>query len=264
MKREKIHYKSEEEISCIRTSSLLVSKTLAEVGKLIEPGVSTLKLDEVAEAFIRDHGATPAFKNHHPAFAESPFPYSLCISVNEEVVHGMPGAKKRLREGDIVSVDCGVKLNKYYGDSAYTFTVGSVSEEKKKLLIVTREALYAGIKKACEGNFLGDISNAIQTHVQKNGFSVIRELVGHGVGKNLHEAPEVPNYGPKKTGLRLRRGLVIAIEPMINMGKRHVEVADDGWTIYAKDHLASAHFEHTIVVRNGEPEILTTFDLIEN
>ena len=264
MSREKIHYKSEEEIACIRKSSLLVSKTLGEVGKLIEPGVSTLKLDEVAESFIRDHGAIPAFKNHHPVFAESPFPYSLCISVNEEVVHGMPGEKKLLKEGDVVSVDCGVKLNGFYGDSAYTFMVGKVSEEKKDLLKVTKEALYSGIKKACEGNYLGDVSNAIQTHVQKHGYSVIRELVGHGVGKNLHEPPEVPNHGQKKSGLRLRKGLVIAIEPMINMGKRHVEVAEDGWTIYAKDHLASAHFEHTIVVRNGEPEMLTTFDFIEN
>lgn len=264
MVKRRILPKTEEEVELMRESALLVSRVLGEVGKRILPGVSTVKLDSIAEEFIRDHGASPAFKDYLPDFGESPFPYTLCISVNEEVVHGMPGEDKFLEEGDIVSVDCGVLLNEYYGDSAYTFAVGEVPEAKKKLLEVTKESLYQGIQKAVAGNRLGQVGNAIQKHAEAGGYSVVRELVGHGLGRHLHEPPEVPNYGKKWNGARLKAGWVIAIEPMINLGKRHVETADDGWTVYAMDLLPSAHFEHTVVIRESEAEVLTTFEYIEN
>jgi methionyl aminopeptidase len=252
-----IAYKTKEEIELIRHSSLLVAKTLAEVAKIIRPGVSTLALDEAAEAYIRSESAEPAFKGYRG------FPFTLCVSVNAEVVHGMPG-KYLLKEGDIVSVDCGVKKNGYYGDSAYTFTVGEVKPEVRKLLKVTKESLYKGIEKAQAGMRVGDIGEAVQSYAEKNGYGVVRELVGHGVGKSLHEDPEVPNYGKKGTGPKLQAGLVIAIEPMINFGKKNVIQGKDGWTIMASDGLPSAHFEHTIAITaSGEADILTSFEYVE-
>ena len=252
-----IYYKTDEEISLIRESCLLVSKTLAEVATYIQPGISTQRLDEIAEAFIRDHNATPAFKGYRD------FPASLCVSVNEEVVHGIPSVKKILKEGDIVSVDCGTVLNGFVGDSAYTFAVGEISIEAKKLLKVTQECLELGVEKAIYGNRIGDISFAVQDHAEKNGYGVVRELVGHGVGKKLHEDPEVPNFGKRGSGPKLLPGLVIAIEPMINMGKKNVMEASDGWTIYAQDNKPSAHFEHTVAVLKDRTERLTSFQFIE-
>jgi methionyl aminopeptidase len=251
-----VHYKTYEEIELIRDSSLLVAKTLAEVARHIKPGITTQHLDQVAETFIRDHGASPGFKGYHG------FPYTLCISPNEVVVHGFP-SKKELKEGDIVSVDCGVLKNGYFGDSAYTFAIGEISESLKRLLKVTHASLYLGIEKAIDGNSLGDISATIQQYAEKAGFSVVRELVGHGLGRNLHEAPEVPNFGTMGKGLKLKEGLVIAIEPMINMGQRFVVQENDGWTIRTSDRKPSAHFEHTIAVRHGKADVLSSFQYIE-
>lgn len=264
MASEQIHYKTPEEVELIRESSLLVGKTLGELKRHIKPGVSTQELDVVAETFIRDHGAVPAFKDYDASFADYPFPSTLCTSVNNEVVHGMPSEKVILEEGDIISVDCGVFKNGYFGDSAYTFMVGEVNSKVKRLLDVTKESLYKGIEQAKVGNRMGDISHAIQRHAELHGFSIVREMVGHGLGQQLHEPPEVPNYGRRRSGIKLREGLVIAIEPMINMGKRHIKVGDDGWTVFASDTHPSAHFEHCIVVRKDGPEILTTFSFIEN
>lgn len=252
----KIYYKTEEEIDLIRESSLLVGKTLAEVARLVKPGVSTLQLDKVAEECIRDHGGEPGFLGY------GGFPNSLCTSVNNEVVHGIPNDRP-LEDGDIVSVDCGVKKNGFYGDSAYTFEVGEVSDEVKTLLKVTRECLDIGIEYAVAGNRMGDMGYAIQQHAELHGFGVVRELVGHGLGKDLHEAPEVPNYGRRGNGVRLREGLVLAIEPMITLGRRHVKTLSDGWTITTADMLPAAHFEHDVVVRKGKAEVLSTFELIE-
>jgi methionyl aminopeptidase len=251
-----IYYKTHEEIECIRKSSLLVSRTLAEVGKHIKPGVSTIELDKIGEEFIRDHGGYPAFLGYRG------FPKSLCISVNEHVVHGIPGTYV-MNEGDIVSVDCGVLLDKFYGDSAFTFAVGEITDERKQLLKVTRESLNLGVQQARVGKRIGDIAFAIQNYVEQHGFSVVRELVGHGVGKKLHEDPEVPNYGKRGGGPKLVEGLVIAIEPMVNMGKKNVLQAEDGWTIYTEDRKPSAHFEHTVAVTKDGPDILTTFEFIE-
>jgi len=255
--------KTEEEIALIRESSLLVGKTLGEVKKHVRPGISTLELDKIAEEFIRDHGAIPAFKDYEPSFGHSPFPGTLCTSINEVVVHGMPSSKHTLKDGDIISVDCGVYMNGYFGDSAYTFTVGEISPQVRKLLNVTKRSLYMGIEKAVDGMRLGEISHAIQRYVESHGFSVVREMVGHGLGKELHEPPEIPNYGRRRSGIRLKEGMVIAIEPMINLGKRFIKVDDDGWTVFATDRKPSAHFEHTVVVRKGKAEILSTFDFIE-
>ena len=251
-----IYYKTESDIEKIRESSLIVSKTLAEVGKAIKPGVTTSDLDKIAESYILSQGAIPAFKGYKG------FPATLCVSVNAQVVHGIPG-NYALKEGDIVSVDCGVVKNNYYGDSAYTFRVGKISEEVAKLLRVTKESLYKGIEAAVEGNRMGDLSSAIEEHAKENNYGVVRELVGHGIGRNLHEAPDVPNYGRKGNGITLQRGLVIAIEPMINMGKKEVKQENDGWTITAKDGKPSAHFEHTVAIGNGKAQILTSFDEIE-
>lgn len=251
-----IYYKTESEIEKIRESSLIVSKTLAEVGKAIKPGISTLELDKIAENYIISQGAKPAFKGYKG------FPATLCVSVNAQVVHGIPG-KKVLNEGDVVSVDCGVVKNYFYGDSAYTFKVGKVSPEVLQLLRVTKEALYKGIEAAIEGNRLGDISASVEEHADKYHYGVVRELVGHGIGRNLHEGPDVPNYGKRGNGMKLQRGLVIAIEPMINMGGREVIQEKDGWTITAKDGKPSAHFEHTIAINKGKADILTTFNDIE-
>ncbi len=264
MAEETVIYKTPEEVELIRESSLLVGKTLGELKKYIQPGANTLQLDRIAESFIRDHGGIPAFKDYNASFGDTPFPFSLCVSVNEVVVHGMPSATHYLEEGDIVSVDCGVLKNGYYGDSAYTFSVGEISAKKRRLLEVTKESLYKGIEQAVAGNRVGDISYAIQRHVETYGYSIVREMVGHGLGKHLHEAPEVPNFGKRRTGLKLQEGLVIAIEPMINMGRRFVDTESDGWTVYAKDRKPSAHFEHCIVIRNGKPDILSTFEYIEN
>lgn len=252
----KIYYKSEEEILKIKESSLLVGKAHAVVAEYIEPGVQTSKLDKLAEEFILDNGGKPAFKGYQG------FPFTLCISPNDVVVHGFPSAYE-LRDGDIISVDCGVILDGYFGDSAYTYTVGEVKEDVKKLLQVTKECLSLGIQFAKQGNRLGDISSAIQENADKYGFGVVRELVGHGVGIELHEEPQVPNYGKKGKGVKLSRGLVIAVEPMINMGTHKVLQLKDGWTIKTADGLPSAHFEHTIAVGKNEVEILSTFDYIE-
>lgn len=251
-----LYYKTKEEIELIRVSSLLVAKTLAEVAKYIKPGVKTIDLDKVAETFILDHKAKPAFKGFDG------FPNSLCISVNSAVVHGIPG-NYLLKDGDIISVDCGVLKDGFYGDSAYSFAVGNIDPQVQKLLDVTKESLYCGIAMAVTGKRIGDISEAVQNHAEKNGFSVVRELVGHGIGRNLHEAPEVPNYGKKGKGTLLQSGLVIAIEPMINMGKKEIVRDRDEWTIRTVDGKMSAHFEHTIVVQKEKAEILSSFDYIE-
>lgn len=256
--------RTEEEIDLIRESSLLVGKTLGEVSKHVAPGANTLMLDTIAEQFIRDNGGIPAFKDYPSGTSAGPFPFSLCVSVNSEVVHGMPNKNKFLRDGDIVAIDCGVLKNGYYGDSAYTFKVGEVSPKKSRLLKVTLESLHLGLAKAVDGGWMGDISQAIQSHVEMHGYSVVREMVGHGIGTELHEPPEVPNYGRRKTGMRLQTGLVIAIEPMVNLGKRRIHTADDGWTIVTSDGMPSAHFEHTIVVREGKCEILSSHDFILN
>jgi methionyl aminopeptidase len=248
--------RTEEEIELIRKSSLLVGKTLAEVARNIRPGVKTIELDRIAESFIRDHGAKPGFKGYNG------FPYTLCISVNDHVVHGFP-SERELVDGDIVSVDCGTYMNGFYGDSAYTFMVGDVKEETQLLLERTKESLYKGIEKAVAGNRVGDIGNAIQTYVEGFGYSVVRDLVGHGLGENLHEKPEVPNFGRKGTGVKLNEGMVLAIEPMINLGSRNVVQESDGWTFRTADRKPSAHFEHDVVVRKGKAEILSTFDPIE-
>ncbi|MCS5664011.1 MAG: type I methionyl aminopeptidase [Flavobacteriales bacterium] len=251
-----IYYKTEEEIELIKESSLLVAKTHAEVAKLIQPGVTTLELDKVAEEFIRDHGGIPGFKGY------SGFPNTLCVSPDEQVVHGIPNTTP-LESGTILSLDCGVKKNGFFGDSAFTYEVGEVARDVKDLLKVTRESLYKGIEAAVAGNRIGDIGYAVQNHAERNGYTVVRELVGHGVGANLHESPEVPNYGKRGRGVKLQEGLVIAIEPMINMGVKEIIQLNDGWTIKTADLKPSAHFEHTVVVRKGKAEILSSFDFID-
>ncbi len=251
-----IYYKTVEEIELLRKSNMLVAKTHGEIAKVIGPGITTAKLDKIADEFIRDNGGVPGFLGY------GGFPNTLCISIDSAVVHGIP-SKYELREGDIVSVDCGVLMNNYYGDSAYTYAIGEIDPQVEKLLKVTKEALYFGIEKAVAGNRLGDISFAVQNHAESNGFSVVREMVGHGVGKNLHEKPEVPNYGKRGRGIKLKKGLVIAIEPMINMGKKEIYQEDDGWTIRTKDGRPSAHFEHTIAIGNGEADILSSFKFVE-
>lgn len=248
---------SDDEVAVLRESSLLVGKTLAAVAERIAPGVTTAELDRLAEEFIRDHGAVPGFKGLYDC------PSTLLISVNEEVVHGLPGSRV-LKEGDLASVDCGVLMNGFYGDSAYTFGVGEVAEPVKRLLRVTRECLDHGIAAAIDGNRTGDIGHAIQSHAERHGYGVVRELVGHGVGRKLHEAPEVPNYGRRGHGVRLRTGMVLAIEPMINMGVREVRQLTDGWTVVTRDGKPSAHFEHNVAVRPGKAEVLSTFSHIED
>ncbi len=252
-----ICFKTEEEIEIQRKSSLLVGKTLAEVARHLKPGVETIALDKIAETFIRDHNAIPGFKGY------GGFPGTLCISINDQVVHGIPG-KITLKEGDIVSIDCGVLLNGFYGDSAYTFAIGLVSDDVRLLMERTKESLYKGVEAAIEGNRIGDIGFAVQSHVEQYGYGVVRELVGHGVGRKLHEAPEVPNYGRKGNGIRLRAGMVIAIEPMVNLGTRHVFQEADGWTIRTKDGNPAAHFEHTVAVKAGKADVLSSFEEIES
>jgi len=251
-----IYYKTEEEIELVRKSSLLVAKTHAEIAGLIKPGITTLALDKIAEEFIRDNGGVPAFKGY------GGFPNTLCMSPNDQVVHGIPNDNV-LENSEILSVDCGVVMNGYYGDSAFTYEVGEVDAETKQLLKVTKESLYKGIEQAVAGNRIGDIGYAVQQYAESFGYGVVRELVGHGLGKNLHESPEVPNYGRRGRGVMLKEGLVIAIEPMINMGTKRITQHNDGWTITTNDNKPSAHFEHTIVVRKGKAEILSSFEEIE-
>ena len=248
--------KTEEEIELIRESSLLVGKTLAEVARHIRPGITTLALDKIAETFIRDNGGIPGFKGYRG------FPASLCVSVDDEVVHGIPG-KRQLQDGNIVSVDCGVKKNGYFGDSAYTFAVGNVDQKILLLMQRTKESLYKAIEIAIAGRRVGDIGFAVQSYVEGFGYSVVRDLVGHGLGRDLHEKPEVPNFGRRGHGKELLSGMVLAIEPMINLGVKNVTQDNDGWTIRTADKKPSAHFEHDIVVRKGHAEILSTFDFIE-
>ncbi|GAB3778161.1 type I methionyl aminopeptidase [Spirosoma horti] len=255
-KDKMIFYRSDEEIALIKISAQVLGKAHAEVAKLIRPGIATKELDKVAETFIKDNGGSPSFLGYNK------FPASLCISVNDVVVHGFP-SKYELRDGDIISIDCGVKLNGYHSDSAYTYPVGEVSPAVRRLLTRTKESLYLGLDKAVEGNRVGDIGYAIQTYAEKFGYSVVRELVGHGVGQDLHEAPEVPNFGKRGQGPKLREGMILAIEPMINFGKKGVVQERDGWTIRTIDRKPSAHFEHTVAVRKGKAEILTTFEYIE-
>ncbi len=254
-----IYLKSENEIEKMRESAQLVSRTLGLVGSHIEPGVETGKLDQIAEDFIKENNARPAFKGYGPS--HNPFPATLCISVNEEVVHGIPG-KRVLEEGDIVTIDCGVEKDGYFGDHAYTFAVGECDDKTWHLLRTTLDSLYVGIEQAVHGNKIGDIGNSIQVHCEREGFGVVRDLVGHGLGKSLHEDPSVPNYGKKGRGERLRAGMTLAIEPMINMGTWKVNTLSDGWTIVTADNQYSAHFEHDVVVREGKAEILSTFDYI--
>ena len=243
-----IHYRTDKEIELLRNAALLVGKTLGEVGKHIRPGIRTIELDKIAEEFIRDNGAIPAFKGY------GGFPGSLCISVNDAVVHGIPG-NYELRDGDIVSVDCGTILDGYVGDSAYTFTVGEVSEEIKLFLQRSKESLYKGIEQAVAGNRIGDIGYAIQSYVEQFGYGVVRELVGHGVGRKLHEDPQVPNFGRRGTGVRLRKNTTLAIEPMVNMGTHKVYIS--GWDCITLDKLPSAHYENTVVITDNGVEILT-------
>ena len=251
-----IFYKTREEIELIRKSSLLVGKTLAEVAKRVKPGVTTLELDKVAEEFIRDNGASPSFKGY------GGFPNSLCTSVNEAVVHGIPNDVP-LKEGDIVSVDCGVYLNEFHGDSAYTFEIGEVKPEVKKLIEVTKECLNKALEVSVSGNRIGDIGYAVQQHAESNSYGVVRDLVGHGLGRSLHEKPEVPNYGKRGRGYKMKEGLVLAIEPMINMGTKDVMQLKDGWTIVTRDGKPSAHFEHDVAIMKGKVEVLSTFEYIE-
>ena len=252
-----IRYKTPDEIELIRESARLVSETLGMLAREIKPGVSTIYLDRLAEIFIRDHGALPGFKGLYN------YPNTLCTSVNEQVVHGIPNDRP-LEEGDIVSIDCGVLRNGFYGDHAYTFAVGEISEDVKQLLRATRESLYLGIEQAVAGKRIGDISNAIQKHTEQYGYGVVRELVGHGLGRELHESPEVPNYGRKGHGPVIKNGLVIAIEPMINLGTRKVKQLSDGWTIVTVDGRPSAHFEHNVAIVDGVAEILSTFNYVES
>jgi len=247
-----------EEIEILRANNLIVSQTLGEISKMIEPGVTTLQLDRRAEEYIRDNGAIPGFLGY------GGFPNTLCTSVNDAIVHGIPSKETVLKEGDIISIDCGTKMNGFYGDSAYTFKVGEVDNQIEKLLKTTKESLFRGIEKAIVGNRVGDISYAIQSNAESSGFSVVREMVGHGLGENMHESPEIPNYGKQGKGSKLKDGLVICIEPMINLGTKNIKQDPDGWTIRTMDGKPSAHFELAIVIRDSKADFLSTFNYIEN
>ncbi len=257
-----IFLKTEDEIALMRKANQLVGATLAEVGRHIRPGVSTLQLDKIADEFIRDHGAEPTFKNFPNPFG-GPFPGSICTSVNDVVVHGIPSDTDILKEGDIVSVDCGALLDGFNGDSAYTFCVGEVSEEVKQLLRTTKDSLYKGIEQAVAGKHIGDIGAAIQEFCEAKGYGVVRELTGHGIGREMHEEPSIPNYGKRGNGKMLKAGMCIAIEPMITMGDRSIWILPDKWSIVTRDRKVAAHFEHTIAIRSGKAEILSTFEEIE-
>ncbi|MDQ6610113.1 MAG: type I methionyl aminopeptidase [Bacteroidota bacterium] len=252
-----IHYKTEEQIELMRHSALLVSGTLAEVAKILKPGVKTVDIDGFIGTIIKDHGGIPSFLNFHG------YPFNSCISVNDVVVHGFPN-KKELVEGDIVSIDIGIFKNGYHGDHAYTFMIGKPSDDVIKLVKITKESLYKGIEKAVAGNRIGDVAFAIQEHTErKNGYGVVRELVGHGLGKSLHEDPQVPNYGKRGSGTVMKEGLVMAIEPMINLGKKEVYTEEDGWTVRTKDGKPSVHFEHDVCIRKGKPDVLSNYAEIE-
>ncbi|KIC90237.1 type I methionyl aminopeptidase [Flavihumibacter sp. ZG627] len=252
-----IYYKTTAEVELMRESALLVSKTLATVARALKPGISTLEIDALAEKFITENNAKPSFKNYKG------FPFTCCISVNDAVVHGFPN-DVALKEGDIVSVDVGVYKNGFHGDSAYTFALGAINEDVQRLMRVTKQSLYLGIEKAVAGNRVGDISFAIQEFAErKHKYGVVRELVGHGLGKSLHEDPQVPNYGKRGSGAKLHDGLVIAIEPMINMGVKEVWYEEDGWTVKTKDGKPAAHYEHTVCIRRGKADILSSFEEIE-
>jgi methionyl aminopeptidase len=248
--------KTGEEIEILRENALIVSRTLAEVAKYIKPGANTGSLDRIAEEYIRSQGAIPGFKGYNG------FPATLCISINEEIVHGIPG-ERVLKDGDIVSIDCGSIKNGFYGDSAYTFTVGEVKPEVLGLLKRTRESLFLALEMTVSGKRVGDISGTVQEYVESFGYSVVRELVGHGIGKKLHEKPDIPNFGKRGTGPKLQDGLVICIEPMINLGTKSVIQSRDGWTIRTADGMPSAHYELTAVVRKDKPDVLSTFGFIE-
>ncbi len=253
-----IYLKTEDELNCLRESGQIVAKALGEVAKYIQPGVTTKFLDSIGEETIRSFGATPSFLNYNG------FPSSLCISVNEVVVHGIPSETIVLKEGDIVSVDCGAYKNGFHGDSAYTFRVGDVEPAVTELLKTTKEALYKGIEEAVDGKRIGDVGHMVQEYCQRRGYTVVRELVGHGVGRSLHEEPEVPNVGKRGSGVKLKQGMVIAIEPMINMGTRHVVMEKDGWTVRTLDRKPSAHFEHTVAVTKGQgAQLMTSFEYIQ-
>jgi methionyl aminopeptidase len=256
-----IFLKTDDEIELLRQSNLLVGKTLAEVAKLIKPGVTTRQLDKVAEEFIRDHGAIPTFKGF-PNPVGPPFPASICTSVNDQVVHCIPNDEP-LKDGDIVSVDCGTFMNGFCGDSCYTFCVGEVSPEVKELLRVTKESLYLGIEQAVHGKRLGDIGYAVQQHCESHGYGVVREFVGHGIGKDMHEDPQVPNYGKRGYGTLLKKGMCIAIEPMITQGNRQLLMERDGWTVRTRDRKMAAHFEHTVAIGVGKADILSSFEYVE-
>ncbi|MBQ8227277.1 MAG: type I methionyl aminopeptidase [Bacteroidaceae bacterium] len=256
-----LYLKTEEEIELLRKANLLVSSTLAEIAKVIRPGVTTKELDNLAEQFIRDHGAIPTFKGYPNPYG-SPFPASICTSVNQVVVHGIPD-DTILQDGDIVSVDCGTQIDGFCGDSCYTFCVGEVNEETKKLLKTTKESLYKAIEQALPGRRIGDIGYAVQHYCESQGYGVVREFVGHGIGKEMHEDPQVPNYGTRGTGKQLRNGLCVAIEPMITQGSPKLRMLDDRWTVETCDGQCAAHFEHTIAIHNGKADILSTFEQIE-
>lgn len=252
-----IHYKTTEQIELMRLSAQIVSRTLGLIAERIGPGVTSIELDKLAEEYIRDQGAVPGFLGF------GGFPNTLCMSVNEQVVHGIP-CDQPFREGDVVSVDCGAIFNEYYGDHAYTFAIGEISPEVRNLLRITKESLYLGIAETRNGRRIGDIGAAIQEHAEAHGYGVVRELVGHGLGKSMHEDPQVPNYGKRGRGKKIQDGLVIAIEPMVNLGIKDVTQLDDGWTIITSDRKPSAHFEHDVAVINGKPDILSTFDYVED
>ena len=258
----KIFLKTEDEIELMRLANQLVGKTLGELAKHIKPGVTTLQLDKIADEFIRDHGAIPTFKNFPNPFG-GPFPASICTSVNDVVVHGVPDSKTVLKDGDIISIDCGTLLDGFNGDSCYTFCVGDVSPEVRQLLKITKESLYLGIEQATAGKRVGDIGDTVQTYCESHGYGVVRELTGHGIGKEMHEDPQIPNYGRRGNGALLKSGMCIAIEPMITMGNRQIWMMPDKWTIRTRDGKPAAHFEHTIAIRKGKAEIFSSFDEVE-
>ena len=255
MPMKTLNLKTSQEIECIRESALIVSKTLGMLAAELKPGVSTLKLDGLAETFIRDHGAVPGFLGLYD------FPNTLCVSPNTQVVHGIPNDTP-LENGDIISIDCGALKNEFYGDHAYTFAVGEIASETQKLLEVTKASLYEGIRAFNKNNRVGDVGYAIQNYCESFGYGVVRELVGHGLGRTMHEAPEMPNFGKRGRGKKFLDGMVVAIEPMINMGTHRIEHHQDGWTITTKDKRPSAHFEHNVALVNGKPELLSTFAYI--
>ena len=260
----KIYLKTEDEIELMRQANQLVGRTLGELAKHIKPGITTLQLDKIADEFVRDNGAIPTFKGFPNPYG-GPFPASICTSVNDVVVHGVPNAETVLKEGDIISIDCGTLLNGFNGDSCYTFCVGEVSDEVKKLLKTTKESLYKGIENAVAGKHLGDISSAVQEHCEAQKYGIVRELTGHGIGREMHEDPRVPNYGSRGNGIMLKAGMCLAIEPMVTMGNRAIWMdANDRWTIRTRDGKPAAHFEHTIAVRKGQAEILSSFEEVES